>query len=153
MSRLPLPEYDTWDATEMAARVRAGDVSPSELLQAAFARAEARNPALNAIVEPLWDRARGRTDALPDGPMRGVPMLLKDLKLQLEGTITTDSTLLRAKRVAKRSSVLAERYEAAGVQIVGKTNTPELGIMGITEPKTRGPARNPWNADHTPGGS
>ena len=153
MSRLPLPEYDTWDATEMAARVRAGDVSPDELLLAALARAEARNPALNAIVTPLWERARGRSASLPDGPMRGVPMLLKDLKLQLEGTITTDSTLLRAHRVATRSSVLAQRYEAAGVQVVGKTNTPELGIMGITEPRSRGPARNPWNTDHTPGGS
>ncbi len=150
---LPLPEYDGWDATEMAARVRAGDVSADELLQAAFARAEARNPALNAIVEPLWERARARAATLPDGPMRGVPMLLKDLKLQLQGTITTDSTRLRARKVATRSSMLAERYEAAGVQFVGKTNTPELGIMGITEPRSRGPARNPWNLDHTPGGS
>lgn len=150
---LPLPEYDSWDATEIAARVLAGDVSAAEVLDAAQARAEARNPALNAIVEPLWVRARERQERLPAGPLRGVPMLLKDLKLQLAGTITTDSTSLRRKRVAERSSVLAERYEAAGVQVVGKTNTPELGIMGITESRLRGPARNPWNLAHTPGGS
>lgn len=151
-ANMPLPDYDGWDATEMAAKVRAGDVSPRELLDAAIARAE-RSKRLNAIVTPLYDRARSRTDALPEGPLRGVPFLLKDLKLQLSGTVTTDSTLLRRDHVATRSSVLAERYEAAGLQIIGKSNTPEFGIMGITEPALRGPCRNPWNLDHTPGGS
>ncbi len=150
MSRLP--EYDRWDAVEMAARVAHGDVTPGELLEAAIERAS-RWRDLNAVVTPLYERARQRTERLPAGPMRGVPFLLKDLKLQLEGTVTTDSTRLRRDRVAPRSSVLAERYEAAGLQIVGKTNTPEFGIMGITEPALRGACRNPWNLDHTPGGS
>lgn len=150
---LPFPEYDHLDATALAERIRAGDVSPAEALEAAIARIEARNPSLNAVVEPLFERARRGVDSLPDGPLRGVPFVLKDLKLKLAGTITTNSTKLLSGVVADRSSVLAQRYEAAGLQIVGKTNTPEFGIMGITEPALRGPCRNPWDANHTPGGS
>lgn len=148
-----LPEYDQLDATALAQLVANGDVSPEELLNAAIERIEARNPSLNAVVTRLYDRARSKVGDLPDGPLKGVPFLLKDLKLKLAGTITTDSTRLAASRVAKQSSVLAERYEAAGLQILGKTNTPEFGIMGITEPALRGPCRNPWNPSHTPGGS
>ena len=148
-----LPEYDSLDATAMAALVRKGDLAPSELLEAAAERITARNPALNAVVFDLLERARGRFADLPDGPLRGVPFLVKDLKLKLAGTPTSNSTKLGRMAIAPRSSVLAERYEAAGLQIVGKTNTPEFGIMGITEPALRGPCRNPWNPDHTPGGS
>jgi amidase len=150
---LPLPEYDDLDATAMAAAVRGGQLSPRELLDAAIARVEARDPALNAVVERHFDRARARVDALPDGPLKGVPFLLKDLKIQLEGTVTTNSCALKVGKVATASSELTRRYEAAGLQILGKTNTPEFGIMGVTEPALRGPCRNPWNLDHTPGGS
>lgn len=148
-----LPEYDDLDATALAEKVRAGDLSPTELLDAAIERIEARNPDLNAVVDRLYDRARSRVGDLPDGPLRGVPFLVKDLKLKLAGTVTSNSTKLLAGHVADRSSVLAERYEAAGLQIVGKTNTPEFGIMGVTEPDLRGPCRNPWDTGHTPGGS
>lgn len=147
------PEYDDLDATALAALVAEGEVSPRDLLEAAVERIDARNPRLNAVVTRLVDRARGRVDDLPDGPLKGVPFLVKDLKLQLEGTVTTNSSKLSATAVATRSSVLAERYEAAGLQILGKTNTPEFGIMGVTEPALRGPCRNPWNPEHTPGGS
>ncbi len=150
---MTLPEYDRWDATACAEKVRSGEVSPSDLLTAATERIEERNPALNAVVDTLYERARARVDSLPDGPFKGVPFLFKDLKLMLEGTVTTNSTRLRQHAVASASSVLAQRYEAAGLQVLGKTNTPEFGIMGITEPELRGPCRNPWNTDHTPGGS
>lgn len=151
---LPLPEYDDLDATTLAGHIAAGDFTPSEALEAAIARIEARNAPLNAVVTPLYERARARLSALPDGPLRGVPFLVKDLVLQLEGTLTTGSTrLLAAAEPSTFSSVLAQRYEAAGLVICGKTNTPELGIMGVTEPQTRGPARNPWSTDRTPGGS
>ncbi len=148
-----LPEYDSLDATAMADLVRTGELSPSELLEAAAERITARNPALNAVVYDMVERARARVDDLPDGPLRGVPFLVKDLKIKIEGTPTSNSTKLSAQPKAAKSSVLAERYEAAGLQILGKTNTPEFGIMGITEPALRGPSRNPWNPDHTPGGS
>jgi amidase len=148
-----LPEYDQWDATEQAKLVREGKVSPAELLEAAIDRIESRNPSLNAVVLKLFERAQERVSTLPDGPFRGVPFLLKDLKAMLEGTPTSNSTLLMKNCLATASSVLVSRYEAAGMQILGKTNTPEFGIMGITEPALRGPCRNPWNHAHTPGGS
>lgn len=148
-----LPEYDDLDALEMARRVRDKSLSPEELLDAAIARVEARNPRLNAVVYEMFDRAKARVKDLPDGPLRGVPFLVKDLKLQIAGTPTTNSTRLSLGRIATGTSVLAARYEAAGLQIVGKTNTPEFGIMGITESAVRGPCRNPWNEEHTPGGS
>ncbi len=148
-----LPEYDALDAMGLAELVRRGQVSAGELLETAIARIEARNPRLNAVVHTMYERARACLPRLPAGPLHGVPFLLKDLGLQLAGTPTTGSTRLLEGHVAERSSVLAERYEAAGLQLVGKTSTPELGIMGITEPALRGPCRNPWNPEHTPGGS
>ena len=147
------PEYDDHDAIGLAELVRKGEVSPTELLDAATDRIAARNPALNAVVYDLADRARRRVDELPDGPLKGVPFLVKDLKLKIAGTPTSNSSRLTAEILAKQSSVTFERYEAAGLQTLGKTNTPEFGIMGITEPALRGPCRNPWNHDHTPGGS
>jgi amidase len=150
---MKMPEYDDLDAVGLAELVRNGEVSPEELLAAAAERIGARNPALNAVVYDMQVRARGRVKDLPDGPLRGVPFLVKDLKLKIAGTPTSNSTKLDVNRIATQSSVLAERYEAAGLQILGKTNTPEFGIMGITEPDLRGPCRNPWNTEHTPGGS
>ncbi|HAN31327.1 MAG TPA: amidase [Myxococcales bacterium] len=150
---LPLPQYDHLDATALAELIRKGELSVRQVHEAAIARIEARNPELNAVVEHLEQRAAARLESLPEGPFRGVPFLFKDLKLMLKGTITTGSTKLMSGHVAERSSVLAERYEAAGLSVLGKTNTPEYGIMGITEPALRGPCRNPWNPLHTPGGS
>jgi amidase len=147
------PEYDDLDAVALADLVRRREASPEELLEAAIERVEARNPHLNAVVHPMFDRARQRAGKLPAGPLRGVPFLVKDLKLQIAGTPTSNSCKLQLRRVATRTSVLAERYEAAGLQILGKTSTPEFGIMGITEPDVRGPCKNPWNPAHTPGGS
>ncbi len=148
-----LPEYDDLDALGLARRVRDKSLSPEELLDAAIARIEARNPRLNAVVHTMFDRARARVSTLPDGPLRGVPFLVKDLKLQIAGTPTTNSTRLSMAKLAEGTSVLAARYEAAGLQVLGKTNTPEFGIMGVTEPEVRGPCRNPWDDRHTPGGS
>lgn len=148
-----LPEYESMDATSMAEAVHKGDVTPAELLAAAIERIEARNPELNAVVDKLYDRARKRVDDLPDGPLKGVPFLLKDLKIRLDGTATSDGTKLAQGVVRRGTSELARRYEAAGLQILGKSNTPEFGIMGITESAALGPCRNPRDPNHTPGGS
>ena len=150
---MQLPEYDSMDAMEMAERVQKGELSPKELREAAIERIQMRNPSLNAVVHKMYERAAEKEAELPKGPLYGVPFLVKDLKLQIAGTPTTDSCVLTKNRIATQNSVLAERYEAAGLQILGKTNTPEFGLMGITEPTLRGPCRNPWNTDHTPGGS
>ncbi len=150
---MKMPEYDKMDAVGLAEIVRKGEVSPEELLEAAAERIASRNPALNAVVYDMTSRARARVKDLPQGPLRGVPFLVKDLKLKIAGTPTSNSTKLDVHRNATQSSVIAERYEAAGLQILGKTNTPEFGIMGITESELRGPCRNPWDTGHTPGGS
>ncbi|TNE50856.1 MAG: amidase [Deltaproteobacteria bacterium] len=147
------PEYDQLDATALAELVKKGEVSPSELLEAAIERAEARNPKLNAIVTPLFERARQHAENLPGGPFKGVPFLLKDLKAALAGTTTSNSCKLQKNETPTENSHIVDRYLEAGLQIMGKTNTPEFGIMGITEPELRGPCRNPWSLDHTPGGS
>ncbi len=150
---LYLPEYDHWDATDMAARVSAGEVTPADLLRAAEERLQARNPRINATTLSLLQRAHERVDALPEGPLLGVPMVLKDLLQTIEGYPTSHATKLLKAPKAKVTSELARRFEQAGLQIIAKTNTPELGIMGTTEPRLFGPTRNPWNTDHSAGGS
>ena len=81
-----IPEYDHWDATEMAQLIKTGQVSPDDALRAAQARVDTRNPDLNAVVTRLDDRAVNRLNTLPDGPFRGVPFLVKDLLLRVQGT-------------------------------------------------------------------
>lgn len=149
-----LPEYDRLDALALADLVRRGEVGASELLEAALERADARNPRLNAIVARYDDEARARARGpLPPGPVSGVPFLLKDLYSEWSGHPVTGSTRLLAGRIATRDSDVVSRLLRAGVVIFGQTNTPELGIMAVTESALRGPARNPWNPDFTPGGS
>jgi len=148
-----LPEYDDLDATALAALVRRKEVSPGEVLEAAIERIQARNPQLNAVVLDTFDRARDWLPRLPDGPFRGVPFLVKDLDLQIAGLPTSNSCRISLARISTRSSELWKRYEAAGLQLLGKTNSPEFGIMSVTEPAVRGPCRNPWDLERTPGGS
>jgi amidase len=150
---MKLPEYDALDAIGLAQLIAQKQISPKEALEAAIERIEVRNPKLNAVVEKHFDLAFSQLDLLPKGPLYGVPFLLKDLKAMMKNTITTNSSKLTQQRVATEQSLLVSRYQKAGLQIIGKTNTPEFGIMGITEPSIRGACRNPWNLDHTPGGS
>src|SRR5918996_2291339 len=142
------------DATAQAALVTRGEVTPLDLVDAAIARAERVNGALNAIVTPLYERARAAAAGpLPDGPFRGVPFLLKDLQAALAGVRMTSGSRFLADFVAPIDTQLVRRHKAAGLVILGKTNTPEFGILPVAEPKIYGPARNPWNLDRTPGGS
>lgn len=146
-------EYDTLDGCALSELVHKGELSATEVLEAAIERAEKRNPKLNAIVHPLYERARQKVDDLPKGSLYGVPFLLKDLKAQMKGTPTSNGTQLCHGKIATQDSVITERFEQAGVQTIGKSNSPEFGILGITEPDLWGACRNPWNLDHTPGGS
>src|SRR5216684_3909772 len=149
-----LPEYDRLDATDLAALVRRKEVSPPELVEVAIERVEARNPPLNAVVARSYDRARQQArGALPEGPFRGVPFLLKDM-LAVDGGICTSNACRFFQGFApKRDSELVHRLKSAGLLIVGKTNTSEMGILPVTEPRLYGPTRNPWNTAYTPGGS
>lgn len=145
---------DHEDATALAARVRDGDVHPAELVEAAIAAIEQVNPQLNAVVHRMFDQARAAArGALPDGPFRGVPFVVKDLDGWLAGEPYTQSCRMSQGFVPDADDEIIARMKRTGVVIVGKTNTPELGLIGVTESELRGPARNPWNPDHTPGGS
>ncbi len=146
--------YEQHDLLGLADLVRTGETTPEELLEAALERIEARNPALNAFVHVMEDAARAAVAAgLPDGPLRGVPYALKDLYMLYAGAPTTNGSRLYADHVADHDSTLVARLRAAGLVIVGKTNTPELGLNASTEPVLHGPTRNPWAPDRTPGGS
>jgi len=149
-----LPEYDRVDATDLAALVRKRQVSPPELVEAAIERIEERNPALNAVVARSYDRARQQArGSIPEGPFSGVPFLLKDMLAIEGGSCTTNACRFFQGFAAPRDSELVRRLKAAGLLIVGKTNTSEMGILPVTEPRLYGPTRNPWNTAYTPGGS
>ncbi len=142
------------DATELAARVRRGEVQPLELVEQSIAAIEKVNPQLNAVVHKMYDQARAAAKAdLPAGPFRGVPFVVKDLDGWLAGEPYTQSSRLSKDFVPTEDAEMIARIKRTGVVIVGKTNTPEFGLLGVTEPELRGPTRNPWNPDHTPGGS
>ena len=146
--------FDREDGLGLADLVRRREVSPKELLDAAIARVEARNPALNAVVTRMYDAARGAVSAgLPSGPFTGVPYLLKDIGALYAGAVTSAGSRVFADAVADHDSEITARLKRAGLVIFGKTNTPEMGIATSTEPRLFGPTRNPWNLGYSAGGS
>src|SRR5262252_6561242 len=145
----------TWlDATAQADLVRRGEATPAELVDAAIARIEALNPRLDAVVRTQFDQARAQAaGTLPDGPFRGVPILLKDLGCLVAGEVTAFG-LGPLKDVAwPVTSYLAGHFLAAGFIPLGRTNVPELGTTVTTEALSFAPARNPWHPGHSTGGS
>lgn len=149
-----LDEYMSLDATALAELVERKQVTAAELLALARQRADAVNPRLNAIVSRLDDVAdRQAADPNLNGPFAGVPFLLKDLAQEYRGFATSCGSRSLARDVADRHALVTQRFLDAGLVIFGKTNTPEFGAKGVTEPDYWGPARNPWNTGHTPGGS
>jgi amidase len=144
------------DATAQAALVRDGTATPRELVDAALARIDAVDGALHAVIHRRDERARAEADAgPPDGPFRGVPVLVKDLDGVLAGEpLHLGNRLLRdLGHVADHDSFLFARLRRAGCVIVGKTNTPELGLLPTTESQAHGAAHNPWDLDRSAGGS
>lgn len=144
------------DATAQAELVRNGDAAPSELVEEAINRIEKLNPELNAVITPLFDKARiAARGPLPDGPFRGVPFLLKDLACHTAGDRFCEGMafLRDIDWTEQHHTVLAERFLQTGVVVLGKTNTPELGILPTTEPLAFGPSRNPWDTTRSTGGS
>ena len=144
------------DATAQAELVRSGEASPAELVEAAIERAERINPEINAIIHTFYDEAKQQAQGdLPDGPFKGVPFLLKDLGAGLAGQPLHlgMQALKEADFRLPVDTVLGARFRDAGFVTIGKTNVPELGILPTTESRAYGAAHNPWNLDHTPGGS
>jgi amidase len=137
------------DAVALAAAVRAGDVTPAELVEATFRRLESVEPELNAFVTTWHDES---LDSLPDGPFRGVPIAIKDLT-DTRGIRTTYSCQAFEQHVPSYDAAVVRRIREAGFVIVGKTNTPEFGSTAVTESALNGACRNPWDLSRTPGGS
>jgi amidase len=141
------------DGVGQAALVAQGKVGPAELVEAAIRRIEALDPALNAVVTRSFDRALRRLDRnRVTGPLAGVPYLLKDLT-DWEGVRCTFGSRLFLNRIADASPELVTRSEGAGLVVLGKTNTPELGLLPSTEPLALGACRNPWDPTRSTGGS
>lgn len=149
-------ELSRLDATAQAELVRDGQATPVELAEAAIARVEASNGEINAVIHPLFEEgleaARGE---LPDGPFKGVPFLLKDLGAAFAGQpLHLGMQYLKDRDFrAPLDTYLAERFRAAGLVTIGKTNAPELGILPTTEPRAYGATRNPWDLGRSAGGS
>lgn len=149
-----MDHYSDYDGLGLAELVRTGQVSPAELVEAAIERIERHNPTLNAVVHKAYDEARREAHApLPAGPFRGVPFLVKDLGMPVAGWPRTCGSHFARDLTDAEDGGLTARYRAAGVVLLGKTNTPEYGITGTTESRRLGPCRNPWNPGHIAGGS
>lgn len=152
---MTLDDYEDYDGLGLAELVRRGEVSALELVDAAIARVERHNPALNAVVLPMFEHARELARGpLPAGPFRGVPFLLKDMTAHYEGFPTTHGCrFLAAVAPSTYDSELVRRFRRAGLVTLGKTSTPELALSPTTEPSFRGAVHNPWDLARTPGGS
>lgn len=149
-----MPDIDpALDATALAALIARGEVSATEVLDAALARLDALNPRINAVVMDWREQARTQLAQGQHGPFAGVPFLLKDLGQDVAGMPSTWASRARREVLASATSSVAQRWQDAGLVVLGKTNLPEFALKAVTEPLLFGPCRNPWNLDHTPGGS
>ena len=142
------------DATDQAALVRNGEVSATELVEGAIERIERLNPVLGAVVTTLYDQARAAVAASPpSGPFGGVPYLLKDLVVEIEGTPFHEGSEFLRGNVSTFTSELVHRLRRAGLVVLGRTNTPEFGMVPACEPRLHGPTRNPWDPQRSTSGS
>ena len=151
-----MTELSDLDATAQAQLVREGEVSPAELVDDAIGRIEKFNPELNAVIHPLFDKARDQARGeLPDGPFKGVPMVVKDLDGHTAGDpFHCGNALLKEVNYTPDHDTYSHaKLRDAGFVFVGKTNCPEFGLLPHTEPKAHGITRNPWNTNHSTGGS
>lgn len=136
--------------------VKDGEISVVELVSAAIERIDRLNPLLNVVISADYDLAMDRAKALDAGRQKrafeGLPFLVKDLT-DVAGFQTLNGSRLYRGNVPDESAPFAQATEAAGVVVIGKTTTPEFGLISSTEPLVTGLSRNPWSLDHTTGGS
>lgn len=142
------------DATETAERIRRGEVTAQDVVQASIERITTLNPQVNAVIGTRFEEALAEVErGLPQGPLHGVPILIKPLGADVAGLPTTRGSRLFADMVARRDSELVRRYKQAGMVVLGTSNTSELGKSASTEPLLHGPTRNPWGLSRSAGGS
>lgn len=161
MTALPFTEYDRLDATALARLIQSGQLRATDVCDAAVKRALMVNPSINAIVYPLYEAAQKQAEAFDASysPERklpaffGIPFLIKDFGSQLGGVPHSSGNRALRDYIPAEDDEMVRRWKAAGIIPLGKSNTPEFALMGVTESKLFGPARNPWNLNRTPGGS
>jgi len=146
-------DYEEYDAVGLADLIAHGEVTSIELVEAAIERVETRNPALNAVVVKQYERAR-RQAAVGDvgGRFRGVPFLTKDLAW-IEGDVTSFGSVFFRDYRPEVTDEIQKRIQRAGLISIGRTNSPEFGLLPTTEPTLHGPTKNPWDGTRSPGGS
>jgi amidase len=147
-------EYRKHDAISLAGLIAKREISAEDVLETAIARAEQVDPAINAVVHTQYEQARKAVAAgLPDGPLKGVPFLMKDLGYVETGEATTFGSSLFKDFVADHDSAYVSRCKKAGLVVIGRSASPEFGLNPNTEPRLYGPCRNPWNLEYSAGGS
>jgi amidase len=147
-------DYDRYDGLGLAELVRRGEVSAEELLDTALACLAEVNPKINAVNTPMEARARAQlASGIGDGPFAGVPFLIKDLLSAVKGVPMSTGSAFLKDYVPDYDSEIVVRWRRAGFVAFAKTNAPEFGLVPTTEPAAFGPTRNPWNLEHTAGGS
>ncbi len=145
---------DSHDTIGLAALVASGELTSLEIVDASISRIESRNPVLNSVVATRFELARSEAGEMTTvGPLAGVPFLVKDLNCDVAGLPSTRGSRLFADVIATEDCELTRRFKAAGLVILGNTNTPEFGKNASTESLLFGPAHNPWNTGYSPGGS
>lgn len=148
MTNLPYWHYDGIGLAEL---IKKKEVSVSEILEAVISRVEEINPSINAVINKMYDQSR--KNSTTTGAFAGVPILLKDITQEIKGEPITSGSKAYKNYRAEEDSEFVKRVRKTGTNIIGQTNVPEFALMGITEPESYGPTRNPWNTNHTPGGS
>ncbi|MEM7467983.1 MAG: amidase [Pseudomonadota bacterium] len=159
MSKITLSDFD---GIALGEKIRSKELGCEEVLNQTIENIDAVNPALNAVIHPMYDEAKNlaqqwqkRVDSgdANDSVFCGVPFVLKDLLAEYKGAPFNEGCVALKDYVSKVDSELVVRQKASGVVICAKTNTPEFGGSPVTEPELHGVTRNPWNTEHTPGGS
>jgi amidase len=155
-------DLDIYDAIALGEFIKRGEIRPAELLEITIQRIEKVNPKLNAVIHKMYDEAhqfiekenpRKTGHCILKSPFWGVPFLLKDLIAEYKGSAFHEGSIALKGYVSKIDSDLVKRQKAGGLIILGKTNTPEFGLLPTTEPALYGPTINPWNPSIIPGGS
>src|SRR6202035_773896 len=147
-------EYRKHDAISLAGLIAKHEVSAEEVLETAIARAEQVNPAINAIVLKQYEQARKAVAAgRPEGRLKGVPSLIKDLGVFETGEPATFGSSLFKNFVADHETAYVTRCKKAGLVFMGRSSSPEFGLNPNTEPRLYGSCHNPWNLEYSPGGS
>jgi amidase len=146
--------YKYYDGLGLAELIKNKELQPKEVLQEAIKTIDQHNPLLNAVINKFYEKAERQAEYVElTGTFAGVPMLLKDIAQEVAGEKLTQGSKAFQSYRAQSDSEYVKRVRKTGAVFVGQTNVPEFALMGNTEPAFYGPTRNPWNLDHTPGGS